>query len=129
MVFWAPLVKLKKSLGPLKIYEKSHKNGLLKYKQMQRLDNQPEGYSIIIDQKEKIKERFKVIEPILDVGSVIALDFLTVHESGINRSSHSRWTIQLRYFNFYDEKGIKLGWKPSITQGSQIKKIFKENLS
>jgi len=129
LVFWTPLLDLNKSMGPLKIYKKSHIHGLLRYKKHKKEDGQPLGYSIIIDEDESIDQRFETIEPTIDVGDLIVMDFLTVHASGYNCSKISRWSIQLRYFNFKEKKGVDLGWKPNMTVGTNVEEIFKDKIS
>ena len=55
------------------------------------------------------------------------MDFLTIHGSGENRSERSRWSIQSRFFNFSDPVGMKIGWKASITAGTEVETLFPDN--
>ena len=53
--------------------------------------------------------------PLTNPGDVIILDSRTIHQSGWNRSTKLRVTMQVRYFGFNNEQAIKDGWpsKPS----------------
>jgi hypothetical protein len=42
---------------------------------------------------------------------------LTIHRSGVNRSTRSRWTMQMRYFNFLEPTGRRIGWAGSFASG------------
>lgn len=67
------------------------------------------------------------VAPLVNPGDLILMDFLTIHQSGFNVSDRSRWSIQSRFFSFNDQIGSEIGWKASITSGSDVEKIFSEN--
>jgi len=49
-----------------------------------------------------------------------------LHASGHNRSLRSRWSMQLRYFNFNDPTGRSYGWKGSYAAGVDFRQIHPE---
>jgi len=60
---------------------------------------------------------------LLAPGDVLALDFLVLHRSGINRSSRTRWSAQMRLMSFDDPVGTALGWTGGIKAGKNVAEI------
>ena len=50
-------------------------------------------------------------------GSVVFLNALTMHRSGLNLSDYPRFTIILRYADLYDQELISKRWKAGISPG------------
>jgi ectoine hydroxylase-related dioxygenase (phytanoyl-CoA dioxygenase family) len=120
-VFWSPLVDVTEKMGAIQICLKSHKNGLLKYKESTSKDlKSGNAYSLIFDEEANNISSFDKIEPRAKVRDLVVMNYLTVHQSGFNRSNVSRWTMQMRYFNFQDPLGTELGWRDSIKSGADI---------
>lgn len=119
--FWSPLVSITPEMGPLQICAKSHVNGLMKY-----VENQTSGnaYSLIFDEQSNNLECFERVEPLASIGDLCILNYLTVHQSGFNRSAVARWTMQMRYFNFDDPFGVEMGWVPSLKAGDDVQQIL-----
>jgi hypothetical protein len=108
-------------MGPIQICLGSHKNGLLKYKEnLSKNEVTGNAYSLIFDEDANDLNKFNIVEPLAKVGDLVVMDYLTVHQSGFNRSNTSRWTMQMRYFNFQDSLGTTLGWRNSIKSGADI---------
>jgi len=124
IVFWTPLVPITQDVGPLQICPGSHKEGLLKYKKETEDPSRPFAYGITVKDPGKVVERYPPIEGIVNPGDLVIMDFLTLHQSGVNRSDRARWSMQMRCFNFRDATGSKLGWPASITTGTDIQKLF-----
>ena len=127
VVFWTPLVQLTHELGPVVICAGSHKDGLRQYTKNGAYSNKKGVYKIGIHEEEKVVAAYKQVAPLCRPGDLILMDFLTIHQSGFNVSTRSRWSVQSRFFNFKDPVGMKIGWKASVTSGSDIEAIFPEN--
>jgi hypothetical protein len=126
VVIWTPLVPVKKDMGPVTICVNSHKDGLRKYKKGGQYSNKTGAYTIGLNNEDDVVSRYQQVAPLTNPGDLMIIDFLTIHQSGINLSNKSRWSIQSRFFNFRDPIGVRIGWKPSVTAGSDIESIFPE---
>jgi len=127
VVFWTPLVKITPDLGPVVICTGSQKNGLSRYSKNGAYANKNGAYKVGIYEDEQVVAGYKQIAPLSEPGDLIIMDFLTIHQSGFNVSTRSRWSVQSRFFNFQDPVGMRIGWKASVTAGSDIEAIFPEN--
>lgn len=127
MVLWTPLVEMTPDMGPVIACVGSHKDGLCQYTKNGANANKQGAYKIGIHNDNEIASRYDQIAPLLKPGDLIIMDFLTIHQSGFNVSRRSRWSIQSRFFNFNDPIGMKIGWKASVTAGSDIEGIFPNN--
>jgi hypothetical protein len=45
------------------------------------------------------------------------------HPKGYNVSKRSRWSMQLRYFNFRDPTGIRISWCGSYAAGIDFTRV------
>ena len=129
LVFWTPLVPITSELGPIMVCVASHNDGLCLYNKSKAYANKSGAYQIGIHDEEKVVSKYTKIEPLTEPGDLIIMDFLTIHQSGFNTSNRSRWSIQSRFFNFKEEVGAKIGWKASVTAGSDVEKIFPDNFT
>ena len=127
IVFWTPLIPITPELGPVIVLPKSHKDGLCTYSKGRTYAQKQGAYQIGIHDEDKVVASYDQIAPLSKPGDLMLMDFLTIHGSGLNRSDRSRWSIQSRFFNFDDEVGMKIGWKPSIIRGTPVEEIFPEN--
>lgn len=127
IVFWSPLVNITNELGPVQICPKSHKEGILP---VEEDDSEGVGrkgaYLLKLSNEEQIIKKYQIVSPLTKPTDLIIMDFLTLHASGYNRSSRSRWSMQFRYFNFNHYSGMKYGWKGSFASGTDFKKICPE---
>jgi len=126
LVFWTPLVSLTNDMGPVVICKGSHKVGLHRVSRQGSYSDKGGAYQIGMVDEEIIASRYDQLAPLTATGDLIIMDFLTIHQSGFNVSSRSRWSLQSRFFNFRDPIGIDIGWKPSVTAGADIEKIFSD---
>ena len=124
IVFWTPLVPVTDSLGPVVICRKSHRDGLCVYNKGKAYAEKTGAYRIGIDDEERVVSQYPKVAPLSSPGDLILMDFLTIHQSGFNVSQRSRWSIQYRLFNYRDETGMRIGWKASVTAGSDVERIF-----
>ena len=67
---------------------------------------------------------YPIVAPLSRPGDLLIMDYLTLHQSGCNTSQRSRWSMQLRYFNFREPNGVALGWPASVTAGTDIEALF-----
>jgi len=126
IIFWAPLVPISPEIGPLQICPGSQKEGLLKYRKTSRDPTLPNAFSIEVKNPQETVDRYPAVAPLVEPGDLLVMDFLTLHQSGTNRSQRARWSMQMRCFNFLEPIGAKLGWPASITAGTDVESIFSE---
>jgi hypothetical protein len=74
-----------------------------------------------------VVRRYTTAAPLTRPGDLLILDYLTLHQSGFNVSERSRWSMQFRLFNFREPIGRKLGWRPSVTAGTEIESLFPDS--
>lgn len=129
IVFWTPLLQMTEDMGPVIVCRKSHKDGLCTYSKSNAYANKIGAYKIGIYDEDAVIARYDKIAPLTSPGDLILMDFLTIHQSGFNISSRSRWSIQSRFFNYKEETGMRIGWKASVTTGTDVEKIFPDNFT
>lgn len=127
IVFWTPLVPMTPDLGPVIVCPGSHKDGLRVYTRHGDHAKKSGACQIGLIDEKTVAGAYDHVAPLVNPGDLILMDFLTIHQSGFNVSDRSRWSIQSRFFNFNDQIGSEIGWKASITSGSDVEKIFSEN--
>lgn len=101
--------------------------GLCQYSKKGAYADKQGVYKIGIHNDHDVASKYEQIAPLVEPGDLILMDFLTIHQSGFNVSNRSRWSVQSRFFNFNDTVGMKIGWKASVTAGSDIEGIFPKN--
>lgn len=129
LVFWTPLATVTQDMGPVVVCKRSHRDGLCQYSKARSYAGKPGAYKIGILDDENVAARYEQVAPLTQPGDLVVMDFLTIHQSGENRSSRARWSAQSRLFNFRDPVGQKIGWKASVTTGTDIEAIFPEHFS
>ena len=126
IVLWTPLVDMSDELGPVQICPGSHLDGLRRSYAKDPANPEKTGaYALRLENEKEILSQYGIISPILNVGDLVVMDFLTLHSSGYNVSSRSRWSIQMRYFNYAHPSGIAINWATCSSGGNQVKP-FKE---
>ena len=126
VVMWTPLVPIKPDMGPVIVCLESHKDGLCTYCKSSPYEQKSGAYKIGIRNDEQVAGRYQQVAPLTEPGDLIVMDYLTIHQSGFNVSDRSRWSIQSRFFNFREATGKRIGWKASVTAGTDIETIFPE---
>jgi len=127
VVFWSPLVAIEPEMGPVQICVGSHRDGLARYQRGARYAGKSGAYQIGLADEEAAISGYAIAAPLARPGDLLVMDFLTLHQSGYNVGTRSRWSMQLRYFNFREPNGIKLGWPASVTAGTDIESLFPES--
>lgn len=127
LVFWSPLRKVTTALGPVQFCTGSHTSGLfpiLSNATSQKVAT--DAYALRLKDEKQVVDRYEKISPLTSPGDLVVIDFLTLHASGANTSSQSRWSLQFRYFNFNDSIGRAHGWKGSFKSGVDFRIIHPE---
>jgi hypothetical protein len=127
LVFWSPLVAVTEELGPVKVCVGSHVEGPLAV-----FEDDPEGagrsgaYALRIVGEQDYLAKYPIVAPLSNPTDLIVLDFVVLHASGYNTAQRSRWTMQMRYFNFADPTGTSHAWRGSYAAGVDFRKIHPE---
>ncbi|MCG8490854.1 MAG: phytanoyl-CoA dioxygenase family protein [Sneathiellales bacterium] len=125
IVYWTPLIPVFQELGPVELAVASHKEGIVPVKS-DNTDGKTGAYALRLDQEEERLARYEHAAPLTEPGDLILMDFLTLHQSGLNSAAIPRWSIQFRYFNFADPTGITLSWKGSFAAQQDFAEILPE---
>ena len=102
IVFWTPLIKMKKNLGYLKVLEKSHTNGEIDYKVKKPSSYTTSRLSTCEIPKKILNfylKNFKKISAKVSLHDAIFFDSNLLHSSGSNVSLFTRFSCQTRFFN------------------------------
>ena len=126
LIFWSPLLPVTPEMGPVNICVGSHKEGIVPVFDDDAGLGRAGAYALRMQDQDAIVSRYQQVNPLTKPGDLIIMDFLVLHESGHNVSDRPRWTMQLRYFNFNDPIGIKIGWKGSFAAGEKFADILPE---
>jgi len=123
ITFYAPLFSLDISTGPLIVYEGSHSLGLLRVKKSNKTNESTDLLPVISDID---LQKFNSVQPIIKAGDILAINNLTLHQSGNNNGSHSRWTLISRWFNLGDSGAISRGYKCGVNDGFKFEDVHPE---
>lgn len=124
IVFWSPLVEIKPEMGPVELCVGSHKDGLVPVCNDEGGVGRSGAYALRLEDEQERISRYERLAPLTRPGDLILLDFLTLHQSGYNRSARSRWSMQFRYFNFADPVGIEISWQGSFASGNDFSDVM-----
>jgi hypothetical protein len=114
-------------MGPVEVCVGSHRDGLCAYRKGGKYANKSGAYRIGLADEAAVVRRYTTAAPLTRPGDLLILDYLTLHQSGFNVSERSRWSMQFRLFNFREPIGRKLGWRPSVTAGTEIESLFPDS--
>lgn len=120
-VIWSPLRDTTSDMGPVVLYPGSHRDGVFP---IAKVEAGSRGL-VIADEQELIR-RYPAVAPTVRVGDCVFVDFLTLHESGRNRTDRTRWAMISRYFDFLDPSGRSIHWKGGLQEGNSFEKIHPE---
>ncbi|WP_167632345.1 phytanoyl-CoA dioxygenase family protein [Mariprofundus ferrooxydans] len=127
LVYWTPLLRVTEELGPVEFCLGSHKDGVVPVYTTD--PNNPEkrgAYSLVLQDEAECLSRYEHVSPLTEPGDLVVIDFLVLHASGHNKSRRSRWSMQMRYFNFNESTGRSHGWKGSYASGVDFRQIHPE---
>ena len=124
ITFWLPLVPVTSDMGPVVLARGSQAEGAVSL-----VDASGSGESDVafgnytglrIAGEETIGERYELCAPESEPGDLFAFDFMTLHASAPNLGTRSRWTAQIRYFNFEDGFGASIRWAGGLKHGATL---------
>ena len=127
LVYWSPLVRVTEDMGPVEFCPGSQVEGPIPV--FTRDKNSPEktgAYSLTLKDEQNLLKKYPHVSPLMVPGDLVIVDFLVLHASGHNRSNRSRWSMQLRYFNFNEPTGLSHGWKGSYADGIDFRQVHPE---
>jgi len=117
-VFWTPLRDVEKELGPVIYYPGSHALGLVPMEisggesRDQRIHNEAE-----------LRESFACHQPEVAAGDLLILDFLTLHESGLNVGQAARWSLTSRFFDAGAPLSVDMRWRGGTQEGNTVRDL------
>lgn len=126
LIFWSPLRNLTQQLGPVEICPQSQQEGIIPVYSDSKASGKSGAYALRLENEEQIVAKYQSAAPLADQGDLVLMDWLVVHRSGTNNSAESRWTMQIRYFNFMDKMGVSNDWKGSFASGVDFRDVFPE---
>jgi hypothetical protein len=122
LVYWSPLVPITPDIGPLQIAVGSHRQGLraLSAKEM---GSKPGAYAYRLHNEEQVLASYTIVHKLMNPGDLLVIDYQTLHASGYNSAKRSRWSMQLRYFNYREVTGQSHGWAGAVAAGYDMRLI------
>lgn len=127
IVFWSPLLAMTKSMGPVEVCKGSHADGLVRvHTQDQNNPEKTGAYALILEDEQKRIASYEHAAPLTEPGDLLILDYLTIHRSGSNVADRSRWSMQMRFFNFEEPTGQKIRWSGAYAAGADLKAVHPE---
>lgn len=125
LVYWSPLLAVSEEMGPVRFCLGSHHLGPIPVTS-QNEGGRSAAYALVLHQEAERIAPFGQIAPLTRPGDLVVVDFLVLHASGYNRAQRSRWSMQLRYFNFSEPTGRAHGWKGSYAAGVDFRTVHPE---
>jgi hypothetical protein len=127
ITLWTTLVPLTEEMGPVRFCPGSHKQGLLRVHTRDPQNPKKTGaYGLILENRESVVAQYTQEAPLTRPGDVVLIDYAVLHASGHNRSKRSRWSIQMRYFNFRDPVGTRMSWRGGFAAGVDFATVHPE---
>lgn len=126
VVFWSPLLEVTPAMGPVEIAVGSHKDGLVPVFEDGGEAGKTGAYAMRLERETERISRYERLAPLTKPGDLLVMDFLTLHQSGLNQASNPRWSMQFRYFNFIDPLGVRIDWKGSFAANEKFGDILPE---
>jgi hypothetical protein len=127
LVFWSPLIAMTDELGPVEFCVGSHKDGLAPVRETNAENPDKTGaYALTLADETARVAKYKTAAPLTEPCDLVLVDFLTLHRSGENRAARSRWSMQMRWFNFAEPTGKRLGWVGSFAAGNDLRAVHPE---
>jgi hypothetical protein len=129
IVFWTPLMPVTSDMGPVELCPGSHKDGIVPVVKDDGGAGKTGAYALRLHEEEKRLAKYESVAPLTQPGDLILMDFLTLHQSGANRSDQPRWSMQFRWFNFNHPVGRQIGWKGAFAEGVDFATVLPELLA
>ncbi len=130
ITLWTSLVPVTEDMGPVRFCPGSHRLGMMRVHTRDPANPEKTGaYGVILENRDEVVGRFAQEAPLVEPGDLILIDYAVLHASGHNRSSRSRWTLQMRWFNFRNPVGIRTNWRGGVVDGSLLASLHPELLA
>ena len=127
LVFWSPLLAMTAELGPVEFCVGSHKDGLAPVCESNANNPDKTGaYGLTLADETERVAKYEKAAPLSQPGDLVLVDFLTLHRSGENRTERSRWSMRMRWFNFAEPTGKRLGWPGAYAVGNDLSAVHPE---
>ena len=130
MTVWFNLVSVKHDMWPVEILEGSQREGLIPvrcFDAMNTRRNYAETFRFA-NEDELVKKDPNVAYE-TEIGDVLFLHVLTVHQSGWNRSDgRSRITCQVRYFDMAERGAVEHDWTGGWQDGGDFTKVHPDKV-
>ena len=127
LVFWSSLVAVTEDMGPLEFCCGSHRDGLVPVHTSDPKDPEKRGaYALVLRDEAERVQQYEVQAPLVGPGDLVLVDFQTLHRGGENRSAKARWSMQMRWFNFNEPNGRRLGWCGGYAAGNDLRSVHPE---
>jgi ectoine hydroxylase-related dioxygenase (phytanoyl-CoA dioxygenase family) len=127
LVFWSPLAAVTQEMGPVEFCIGSHKDGLAPIRMRDARNPDKTGaYGLTLDGEAERVARYEKTAPLTNPGDLVVIDFLTLHCSGENLADRSRWSMQMRWFNFEEATGRRIAWAGSFAAGNDLRAVHPE---
>jgi Phytanoyl-CoA dioxygenase (PhyH) len=127
LTLWIPLVPVDEVVGSVIFCPRSHSTGLLPVYLDDPLNANRNGSKATeIANLDRYVAEYPETSVDTTPGDIVALHGLTLHRSRPNASMRTRWSIQLRYFNFRDEQGRRMFWTGGMLAGVDLQDVHPE---
>jgi ectoine hydroxylase-related dioxygenase (phytanoyl-CoA dioxygenase family) len=124
LVLWIPIVPVDETVGSVIFCPGSHRGGLMPVYLDDPLNAGRNGSKATeIADLERHLRRYPETSIDTEPGDALILHGLTLHRSRPNRSTRTRWSMQLRYFNYRDATGRRILWTGGMLAGVDLRNI------
>lgn len=113
IVIWSPLRDVTSDMGPVVLYPGSHMQGVFPVEARGAASQ-----DFVIRDEGALQSRFPAVAPEVKAGDAVVIDFMLLHESGFNSSSHPRWSMLTRMFDAAEPRSIRIGWRGGLQEGN-----------
>ncbi len=127
---WFNLVPVDQTMGPVKMLEGSHAEGLLPVRAADPMNTRRDyTQTFRFENEQELIAKYPSVSFETKIGDVLFLHFLTVHESGLNRSNgRTRITCQVRYFDMAEPNAVANDWVGGWQEGGDFTKVHPDKV-
>ena len=125
LVFWIPLRDVTPLSGQLVLAAGSHRRGIYPLHVVDSKNERQNRAQALRIADESVVDTFDHLSVPVAVGDALVFSSMLLHRSGLNRSDHARWTLQVRVGNFRDPGAIQRNW-PGAMAANAFESIHPE---
>jgi hypothetical protein len=119
VVLWSPLRRADaKTVGCVRIFPGSHQSGVLRVRKVGQGSE-----ALQIEEEGSLRDRFSGITPTVEVGDLVVIDYLLLHESTPNLANSTRWAMISRFFDLEEATGRSYGWHGGLQEGNSFEAV------